>query len=324
MLRARTVFLSLFALALLAGGIFALSRIEKRETVQSDNRAVAEATAKAAEILAKDADSDTLKDWEEELWKTDPQNPDSDGDGALDGEEILLGRDPLKAGPNDLLDRETVEKKTTSGGGAGRELTLSEQIARELFAQYMAAKQSGKPFTAENEKQILLHFFDNSPPLKTAVRYNEKDIVASAGGAEGLHAYGNGLAAILLKYSSAESENELVTLQEAVDEEDESKLEKLKSRRVAYQEALADLLVLPTPKEIITLHLDLLHALAAMEAGVGGMELIFKDPVRSLETIGQYPQGLDQFYNTVSAIGNFLIEKKIEFGANEAGAQLIR
>ena len=53
--------------------------------------------------LDKDTDGDGLKDWEELLWKTDPNKMDTDGDGTPDGEEINLGRNPLKAGPNDKI-----------------------------------------------------------------------------------------------------------------------------------------------------------------------------------------------------------------------------
>ena len=48
-----------------------------------------------------DSDNDGLKDWEENLYKTDPWNPDTDGDGYLDGEEINSGHNPLVKGPND-------------------------------------------------------------------------------------------------------------------------------------------------------------------------------------------------------------------------------
>ncbi len=50
-----------------------------------------------------DTDRDGLKDFEETLWKTDPANPDTDGDGSTDGEEVQNDRNPLKKGPNDRL-----------------------------------------------------------------------------------------------------------------------------------------------------------------------------------------------------------------------------
>lgn len=53
--------------------------------------------------VENDADNDGLSNSEESYWQTDFQNPDTDGDGTLDGEEVGLGRDPLLAGVNDLL-----------------------------------------------------------------------------------------------------------------------------------------------------------------------------------------------------------------------------
>lgn len=51
-----------------------------------------------------DPDGDGLKNWQEETYKTDPRNPDTDGDGYLDGEEVASGYDPTIASPNDALE----------------------------------------------------------------------------------------------------------------------------------------------------------------------------------------------------------------------------
>jgi len=48
-----------------------------------------------------DSDNDGLKDWEENLYKTDLLNPDTDNDGYFDGEEINSGHNPLIKSPND-------------------------------------------------------------------------------------------------------------------------------------------------------------------------------------------------------------------------------
>ena len=50
-----------------------------------------------------DWDDDGLPNREESFWNTDPNNPDTDGDGYLDGEEVASGHDPLITGPDDLL-----------------------------------------------------------------------------------------------------------------------------------------------------------------------------------------------------------------------------
>ncbi len=51
----------------------------------------------------KDSDNDGLRDWEEELFHTNPNNPDTDGDGYLDGEEIDSGHNPLVKAPGDKI-----------------------------------------------------------------------------------------------------------------------------------------------------------------------------------------------------------------------------
>ncbi len=57
-----------------------------------------------------DPDKDGLKNWEEELYKTDKYNPDTDGDGYTDGEEVASGYDPAKPAPNDALDTTDTSK----------------------------------------------------------------------------------------------------------------------------------------------------------------------------------------------------------------------
>ncbi len=51
-----------------------------------------------------DPDNDGLKNWEEEIYKTDKRDPDTDKDGYLDGEEVLSGYDPTKPAPDDALE----------------------------------------------------------------------------------------------------------------------------------------------------------------------------------------------------------------------------
>src|SRR3989344_3574578 len=52
-----------------------------------------------------DADQDGLSNQDESYWNTDFQNPDSDGDGFLDGEEVASGFDPREPSSHELGDR---------------------------------------------------------------------------------------------------------------------------------------------------------------------------------------------------------------------------
>jgi hypothetical protein len=50
-----------------------------------------------------DSDQDGLSDAEEQVYSTDPHNPDTDGDGYSDGAEIASGYNPLIPAPNDKI-----------------------------------------------------------------------------------------------------------------------------------------------------------------------------------------------------------------------------
>lgn len=50
-----------------------------------------------------DADDDGLSNSDERIWGTNPDNPDTDGDGFLDGEEVQSNHNPTIPGPDDTL-----------------------------------------------------------------------------------------------------------------------------------------------------------------------------------------------------------------------------
>lgn len=54
--------------------------------------------------IIQDADQDGLSDSDESYWDTDFQNPDTDSDGFLDGEEVASGNDPRESASHPLGD----------------------------------------------------------------------------------------------------------------------------------------------------------------------------------------------------------------------------
>jgi len=85
--------------------------------------------------IINDHDYDGLADWEEELYGTDPNNPDTDGDGYLDGEEVASGYNPAKKAPNDKFpikenQKETVQRDRPEPGNLTEMLMylLSDQL----------------------------------------------------------------------------------------------------------------------------------------------------------------------------------------------------
>ena len=101
------------------------------------------ASLKNAEL---DSDNDGLKDWEETLWKTDPNNKDTDADGTTDGDEIATNRDPLTPGPNDKSGKEVKIQPVAGKTDYMKEFgvnTETEALGRKIYIDYLTLKKEG-------------------------------------------------------------------------------------------------------------------------------------------------------------------------------------
>lgn len=314
----RTKIIGGIAIAAIVGGVFWFLNTGRTEITY--NRVSEEDATKALAVLSKDQDNDGLKDWEEELWNTDALNPDTDGDGTSDGEEIPLGRNPNVAGPDDALDKETIETKTVPGGG---EWTETDKLSREFFAKYLAIKQSGVPFTAEEEEKLLNEFAGRYTEPKPTKLYTESDIVfAQTDDEAAVRAYANAIGAVLNAHKE-NGEDELTIFERALQNDDEIDLANLEHRVRRYESMSSDFKKVLTPKNLAGMHIALLNSLEALKESVAGMAMAFTDPVRTLSLAAMYPTALDALTVAFDDIAGFLALKQITFREDEPGRILM-
>ncbi len=67
----------------------------------------------------EDSDHDGLSNQQEVIWNTDPFNPDTDGDGFKDGEEVNSGHSPLVPGPDDLINADNLTQQFSDLAASG-------------------------------------------------------------------------------------------------------------------------------------------------------------------------------------------------------------
>ena len=80
-----------------------------------------------------DTDGDGLRDWEEDVWGTDPENPDTDGDGLMDGEEVLNERDPNKNGSDRLTESRLASVYSAYKQKNLQRINITEQISNKIL-----------------------------------------------------------------------------------------------------------------------------------------------------------------------------------------------
>jgi hypothetical protein len=141
----------------------------------------AETKAKVQEFMTLDSDNDGMKDWEEALWKTDPQKSDTDGDGTSDSEEIKLNRDPMKANtapqnatPNDKIDEKIITDNKKAEEDFAK-LSDVDKMGRLLFSEYLATKKIGQTLTSSDIQNIVNDSL-STMPAPVFKQYTIKDL----------------------------------------------------------------------------------------------------------------------------------------------------
>jgi len=108
----------------------------------------------------KDTDEDGLPDWQEEIWGSNKNNPDTDGDGTADGKEVNENRNPIIAGPDDkiLSDKEIalqyVPNKTDPD-------SVTSILSKNLLLRLAQLQQSGQ-YNTETRDELATDLVDQT------------------------------------------------------------------------------------------------------------------------------------------------------------------
>jgi len=308
---------------LIIGGSFLFVQWKNRKEVYSNTTDQLVVNDISQNALAKDDDGDGLANWEETLWKTDANNPDSDGDGTSDGEEIKAGRDPVIAGPNDTLSQEEVENKINKENEAN--LTETDKFSRDFFIQYVASLQSGQPVNQADYEKLLQNYLAEAAN-KTNVRfYGASDFkVATAETPTIIRAYGNEVARIMSRKEGAPAlESELLIIDRYVKTTDPEELLKLEPLVAEYRRIEEELKNTPVPQSALILHIELINAISFTKQGIEGMQMIETDPLKAIAAINNYPEASGNILPALRLIKKYLVEEhKVVFTQAEDGYRL--
>jgi hypothetical protein len=308
----KKVVVPLFFVLVLIVVVFVVSG---KETIQSpDSSAEVLSRDHIERIAEKDSDGDTLADWEEALWRTDPNNPDTDGDGISDGEEIDLDRNPHVEWPDDLLS----ENAASSGNlvSENEEVTLTEKFGRELFSGYVSLINN--PRFQGDKTEVLYSLLDqNASSVPPATDYTLSDIrTADQNSNSFLRNYGN---AMVTNFQSGGLTNEIPIIASIFQTENKEDKDKLLEIVNTNKEILNKNLGTVAPKEAELLHLALINSHNKVIDSLENILMIGKDPLVAVVGIGQYSNSTEEFDSTFKDFRKYFSINNIIFNQNEPG-----
>lgn len=271
-------------------------------------------------IAKKDSDNDGLKDWEEGLWGTDPNNPDTDGDGTNDGDEVSAGRNSSVAGPDDkLTDNDFIEK--TNSNFSDENITKTDKFAQDLFGKYLSLRQNSQEGLNNEDKNFLItSVMEDSLYDEVDNKYTVSDLnVTDDNSKTTLKKYGNDFISITELYSQDLNQNELIVFERMLRMENKEDAMYLKKSSEIYNMAIDKLIEIKVPNNLAFVHLDIINSYNIISNALSDMSSALDDPLRGMNGFAVYVAVTDMQIDLFKEIKNYFIENKIIFNANEAG-----
>ncbi len=279
------------------------------------------------EFMAIDTDQDGLLDWEEALWKTDPKKTDTDNDGTSDGEEADLNRNPTITNtaqkgktPNDLIDEQIIADAKKAQADYNK-LSETEKFSRELFSQYVVAKNNsdGKALDNNTKMEILNSVIDKTSGT-IVNKYTATDIKHIATTSpQNLKLYGNLLGLILIKYSTDGTGNELFYIEQALTKEDETILKNLTPIIKNYNLMLSDFLEVPTPDSLLDIHTRIVNNLYNVIISLEDAKTFFSNSIKGISGLQTYQSSYKDLFANIETLRIKMLERNVVFGVTDPG-----
>jgi hypothetical protein len=278
-------FVKFFSITILVGflAFLLLKFIDRKTEVSQDIQNIA--TREIIEEL--DTDNDGVKDWEEALWGLDLDNPDSDEDGILDGQEIEMRRQELKS-IDEFVDVDLEPK------------TETERLARQLLTVALNVNQATGGEISEEELSSVVSGFVNTLEPNLVEMYSISDLSISP--TKTAQSYYNEMKESI-GYLGDFGQQELVIFEHAISTDKKEKLEDLEPIIVAYAEAPKKVLDKEIPTGVAEYHLDYLNALTQKAVALFSLAQYFDDPIIAVRGIKEYvvaEQNLTEASNNIT------------------------
>jgi hypothetical protein len=141
-------------------------------------------------------------------------------------------------------------------------------------------------------------------------------------GAKSITDYGDNLGNVLKNDKPKTIIDEREIIKNAVSTKDSSKLNELDPVIAVYEKIANDLTKMPVPQTFVKAHLDMVNGAKSMALALKQIKTVFSDPVKGLQILQLYNNGVTIFINAERATKDFINKNNISYKQGSGGYYL--
>lgn len=250
------------------------------------------------DLVNKDTDGDSILDWEESLWGTDPTKKDTNGDGVSDSTEIAKLKATSNAGGEVVL------------ASDDKKLTETEKFSDQLLATVTTLNQNGA-IDETSIDQISTSLATNIQTTTLKKFYTIKNIkIQNDESKPAVQAYRDKLLALQTKYPL--KENIPMILMESINTDGEINvkvLNKFDPIITQLNGIVKDMLTISPPTSMAILHVMVINGFQKLSQNLSDLKLTDKDAIIAFSAANQYEQNSSSLQSYLSQLLDLINQK---------------
>lgn len=309
----------IFVAVLIAGGFIGTAFY-----LTSSSSLFSSVTAQSTDELlesyaALDTDADGLPDWQEALYGTDPNNPESVEAGVLDADAVARGL----VSPKFLSEESSAGGEITIPVDQAAANTLTDRFSRLFFSQYLAGRNAVAPtseqiqqFVADATADVLSERAPDYLPVSLVVRGTDDT-------ATGVAAYVSAVDAALIASGGQGGENELAYFDAAIKGDTEA-ADRMQSIAAVYRASAERMKAVLVPPSLVSAHAEATSAIYGLSIAVDDMAAYKADPLRAFVGIRKYKDYADSMSTSFAEIRTTVEARGVDLSGSFFGSLLLQ
>ncbi len=200
--------------------------------------------------------------------------------------------------------------------------TMTNQVALDLFTNYINLKNSGQAIDDTTENQLIQSTLDghNFGAVQAKI-YSSKDIkTVNDDSVQELKTYATIMGGIFARNSLAVTETELVVINNALTNTDPTQFAKLTPMINSYKKIVSEMLKVNVPVHMAGFHLDLINGFSGAIESDEDMKLLFSDPTRAIAGLKEYEDASIQIADSMTSINKIYSDAGISFNSTDSAS----